>query len=62
VVITPKLNGVAIATVTIPAGQYTGLTPAPPSSINFSKNDQVDIDITNAGTGAKDLSVFVRVK
>jgi hypothetical protein len=62
VVITPKLNGVAIGTITILQGSLTGLTVAPSSAITFKKNDTVDIDITNAGTGAKDLSVFIRVK
>lgn len=61
VVIRVKKNTISIGTVTILANQFTGLTSFS-SAINFGKNDQVDIDITSAGVGAKDLSVFIRVQ
>jgi hypothetical protein len=51
-------NGSAISTVSIGSGYLTGSTTL--AGLTMTKNDRLDIDVTSAGTGAADASVFVR--
>jgi hypothetical protein len=61
ITITVKKNTVSIGTITIAQDAYTGTTTVT-DLVTLIKNDQMDMDITDAGTGSADLSVFVRVK
>jgi hypothetical protein len=61
ITITIKKNTVSIGTITIAQDAYTGTTTVT-DLVTLIKNDQMDMDITDAGTGSADLSVFVRVK
>ena len=60
VIIALRKNNSVFGYLSIPVNSHTGLITS--SSITSLKNDQVDIDIISAGTGTKDLSVFVRVQ
>lgn len=60
-VVTVKVNGVAIGTVTIPSGSLTASTY--PGEVRVAADsDYITVAVTTAGAGAKDLSVQVRLK